>query len=172
MFHESLSGKHAYAEKSLDDQINHSASLINFVLPGSDNYFFGEHIKNVEYNFNVNLGGAENRVYIGYTIIGLLAFSIYKYRNKMRKQVLWLLLTGTFIILSLGPMIKIMGNVSVPLPGFLIRYLPGGTIFQAPARFAVISYLGLGCPNHHGCTRSRGRSSNTALCSGIFEYQG
>ncbi len=144
MFLESLSGKHAYAEKSLEDQINHSASLINFLLPGPDNYFFGEHVKNVEYSFNVILGGAENRAYIGYTIIGLLAFSIYKYRNKMRKQVLWLLLTGTFIILSLGPMIKIMGNVGVPLPGFLIRYLPGGTIFQAPARFAVITYLGLG----------------------------
>jgi hypothetical protein len=43
-------------------------------------------------------------------------------------------------------MLKIMGstNVGIPLPGFLIRYLPGGTIFQAPSRFAVITYLGLG----------------------------
>ena len=150
MFYESLSGKHAYAEMSLDDQIANSAGLINFLLPGSDNYFFGEAIKGIEYDFNINLGGAENRVYIGYTVIALLLFSGFKYTNKMRKHVLWLLLTGTFIILSLGPMLKILGasftqsDVGIPLPGFLIRYLPGGTIFQSPSRFAVITYLGLG----------------------------
>lgn len=151
MFYESFSGKHAYTEMSLNRQIDNSADLINFLLPESDNYFFGKNIKSIEYHFNINLGGAENRVYVGYTVIGLLVFSFYKYRNKMFKHVLWLLLTGTFIILSLGPMLKIMGvtsftqyDVGVPLPGFLIRYLPGGTIFQAPSRFAVITYLGLG----------------------------
>jgi hypothetical protein len=146
MFYESFSGKHAYAEMSLNSQIDNSADLINFLLPGPDNYFFGKNIKSIEYPFNINLGGAENRVYVGYTVIGLLVFSFYKYRNKMFKHALWLLLTGTFIILSLGPMLKVMGeyDVGVPLPGFLIRYLPGGTIFQAPSRFAVITYLGLG----------------------------
>jgi hypothetical protein len=151
MFYESLSGEHAYAEMSLDDQIANSAGLVNFLLPGSDNYFFGGAIKGIEYDFNIDLGGAENRAYIGYTVIGLLLFSAYKYKNKMRKHLLWMLLTGTFIILSLGPVLKIMGDASfaqtgvgVPLPGFLIRYLPGGTIFQSPSRFAVITYLGLG----------------------------
>lgn len=151
MLYESLSGNHAYADLSLNDQIANSADLINFLIPGSDNYFFGKPVRNVEYNLGINLGGAENRVYIGYTLIGLLAFSFYNYKNKMLKHVLWLLLTGTFIILSLGPMIKIMGatsftqyDVGIPLPGFLIRYLPGGTIFQSPSRFAVITYLGLG----------------------------
>jgi hypothetical protein len=151
MFYESLSGKHAYAEMSINDQIANSADLINFLLPGSDNYFFGKHIKSIEYNFNITLGGAENMVYIGYTVVALLLFSSYKYKNKMRKHVLWLLLTGTFIILSLGPVLKIMGATSftqsdggVPLPGFLLRYLPGGTVFQSPSRFAVITYLGLG----------------------------
>jgi hypothetical protein len=151
MFYESLSGKHTYAEVSLNEQINYSADLINFLIPGMDNYFFGKYSKNIAYNFDINLGGAENRVYVGYTIIGILVFSFYKYRNKMLKHVLWLLLTGTFIILSLGPMLKIMGttaftqyDVGIPLPGFLIRYFPGGTVFQAFSRFAVITYLGLG----------------------------
>jgi hypothetical protein len=151
MVAESLSGQHGYTEMTLDAQIDYSADIINFLVPGSDNYFFGNHIKSMEHAFNINLGTAENRVYFGYTVLALFLFAGYKYKDKMRKHVLWMMLTGTFIVLSLGPMLKIMGvtsftqsGVGVPLPGFLIRYLPGGTVFQAPSRFAVITYLGLG----------------------------
>jgi len=145
MLYTSLSGENIYAEMSLNDQIDNSADIINFLVPGADNYFFGKEIQSIGYDFGLDFGGAENRVYVGYTVVGLLVFSFIKYRNKMLKHVSWLLLTGTFVILSLGPMLKITGStVGVPLPGFLIRYLPGGIIFQAPSRFAVITYLGLG----------------------------
>jgi hypothetical protein len=131
---------------SLNNQIDNSADIISFLTPTSDNYFFGKEIKNIRYNFGLEFEGAENRVYVGYTVVGLLVFSFYKYRNKMFKHALWLLITGTFAILSLGPILKIIGStdMGIPLPGFLIRYLPGGTIFQSPSRFAVITYLGLG----------------------------
>jgi hypothetical protein len=146
MVYTSLNGNNAYPEMTLDNQIDNSADIISFLTPASDNYFFGKAIKNIRYNFGLEFEGAENRVYIGYTIVGLFAFAFYRYKNKMLKHALWLLLTGTFAILSLGPILKIMGStdLGIPLLGFLIRYLPGGTIFQSPSRFAVITYLGLG----------------------------
>ncbi|PVX27634.1 MAG: hypothetical protein CW716_01285 [Candidatus Bathyarchaeum sp.] len=151
MVYESVTGKHTYAERTLNNQIDNSVDLIAFLTPGPDNCFFGEYTTSIEHSFNINLGGSENRAYLGYTVIGLLIFFWFKNRKPEFKHLLWLLLTGTFLVLSLGPLLKIMGttsftqyDVSVPLPGFLIRYLPGGTIFQAPARFAVLTYLGLG----------------------------
>jgi len=137
-----LSGQYNYAQTSIGAQMTYSADLAGFFIPGSGNYFFGNYVRSIEHDFGVSFGGAENGVYIGYTVIVLLVYSILKIRKSIR---LWLLLTGIFIIFSLGPFINVMGTtLGVPLPGVLLCCLPGGLVFQAPGRFMVVSYLGFG----------------------------
>lgn len=57
---------------------------------------------------------------------------------------LWLALTAFFMLLSLGPFVHIAGiNTNVIAPWALLRYVPVIGMVRSPARFAMVSALGL-----------------------------
>jgi hypothetical protein len=140
-------GQYNYAKTSINAQAIYSTDLAAFFIPKPENYFLSNFAKVIGQQFGVNFGGAENGAYIGYTVMALVLYTIVKVRKNIE---IWLLLTGTFALLSLGPVLHVMGRITfgsntvIPLPSFLIHYLPGGLVFQVPARFMVVAYLGLG----------------------------
>jgi hypothetical protein len=57
---------------------------------------------------------------------------------------LWVLFTGLFVWLSLGPFVHVAGlNTNVIAPWALLRYVPVLGMARSPARFGVVAALGL-----------------------------
>lgn len=140
-----MNNKYGYAQQSITDIETLSGDLVGFVVPNPENPLFHDYSQRIITTF-VNFG-AENRIFIGYTVLAALVYAISKNRKESK---IWLLLTGTFLTFSLGPVLHVMGQttftvftVNVPLPELIIHYL-SGRIFRAPSRFAVLSSLGLG----------------------------
>jgi hypothetical protein len=56
----------------------------------------------------------------------------------------WLLLTGSFGLLALGPFVHVAGvNTFVPGPWALLRYVPIVGLARTPSRFSVVMMLGV-----------------------------
>ena len=57
---------------------------------------------------------------------------------------LWVVFTGIFVALSLGPFVHVAGvNTFIAGPWALLRYLPVVGLARSPARFAIVAALGL-----------------------------
>ena len=85
----------------------------------------------------------ENLVFLGYSVIFLSAPAIIKYRQK--HVWFWLLITGIFILMSLGPELKIFHeSTGIILPERIFYdTIPEWDEIRAPARFIVIADLAL-----------------------------
>lgn len=84
----------------------------------------------------------ENTVYLG--IVPLLVAAYGVWRCKVGKTLPWLLLTIACAVLSMGPVLKIAGNVTgLPLPYAVARYLPFYKWGRIPGRFNETIILGL-----------------------------
>jgi hypothetical protein len=133
-----FSGNYGYASSSLNDWIVFSADLASFFIPPHLNFFFGKYTKDLVKNLGYY--EPEGMVYIGYTILILISYAIYRSREESR---FWLICSTTFAILSLGPILHVLGNtcffdmkLKVPLPAFILYYIV--PVFRVPARFDVI----------------------------------
>ena len=85
----------------------------------------------------------ENLVFLGYSVIFLSVLAIIRYRQK--HVWFWLLICGIFVLMSLGPELKIFHELTgIVLPDKIFYdTVPGWDEIRAPARFIVMANLAL-----------------------------
>jgi len=85
----------------------------------------------------------ENLVFVGYAVIFLSTLAIIRYRQK--HVWFWLLICGIFVLMSLGPELKIFNELTgIVLPDKIFYdTIPEWDEIRAPARFIVMANLAL-----------------------------
>jgi len=137
--------------RSLDEHIRYSINLENLIVPTPvhsvekiSDYYFG---KAFFYSFNELTTNPsysiEHFVFLGYTAIILSLIAVIKFRSNY--VWFWALVCGIFTLFSLGPELKFFNlSTGVVMPERLLYdSIPGWDSFRAPARFMVITFLGI-----------------------------
>jgi len=136
-------------DRILSEHIEYSVSLENLILPTSHHttqilsdygmiISFYTFFDKFEYGLQI-----ENLVFLGYSIIFLSALAVIKYR---RNHIwFWVLICGIFVLMSLGPELKIFDeSTGIVLPDKVFYdTVPEWDEIRAPARFIVIANLAL-----------------------------
>ena len=127
----------AYSQNQLIDNIAWSADVFSFLIPNY--YFYNGGIQGTAPN--LFYGSSDRTVYIGYMLMFLAAFGLYKSRSR---QWLWAGVFIAFVLLSIGPYVKI-SNHYTPIPGpyQLYHALPYINLIREPARFYLIASLAI-----------------------------
>ena len=155
--------------KPLTNFVIYSADVLGFVLPSPMHTLFGEYTSPIYRHFTGNI--AENTTYIGYTVLMLSFFAIWKVRTKYIRFLVFSSLI--FFILSLGPVLHINGiftipvgglnidsfvrsigiqlpdkafdilssHLAIPLPGLALHYMPILSMARCPNRIVVMPML-------------------------------
>ena len=136
-------------DRILSEHIQYSVNLENLILPGpehttqkiSDNgvyrsfySFFDKPVHGLQ---------IEQFVFLGYSVIFLSTLAVIRYR---RNHIwFWVLICGIFILMSLGPELKIFHeSTGIVLPDKVFYdTVPEWDEIRAPARFIVIANLAL-----------------------------
>ena len=136
-------------DRILSEHIKYSVSLENLILPTSHHttqilsdygmiISFYTFFDKFEYGLQI-----ENLVFLGYSIIFLSVLAVIKYR---RNHIwFWVLICGIFVLMSLGPELKIFDEpTGIVLPDKVFYdTVPEWDEIRAPARFIVIANLAL-----------------------------
>jgi len=129
---------------SVETTLAGSADLLGFVTPSTLHPLLGPLARNIAGKFTGNT--AENTVFLGYTALLVAIYSALRVKEKDIRY--WIFVTLFFLILSLGPVLHILGDteftafkVRVPLP-YLILY-PLFSFTRVPARSIVMVMLSL-----------------------------
>ena len=126
------------------------ADLLAFVVPPAGGLLYGDIGRDLYTEFT---GGnrIEGTVFIGFTALALTAWCAVRLRCDPRVRP-WFWITLLFWLLSLGPLLHIGGDFvfglgsirfSVPLPYFLVHYIPLIKGARVPARFDIMVNLGI-----------------------------
>ncbi len=122
------------------DNSQFSANLWSFFLPNY--YFYGNGLQGTTPNILAYAAGSTGNVYLGYTVIALAAYGVYKDRKRAS---MWLFIGLVAIWLSLGPYLHIgsVTSFSNGLPGLFLLYrlIPGFEIIREPQRLDLIASL-------------------------------
>ncbi len=155
-------------EKPLDPNIILSADIFSFLTPAQSHPIFGKYVASLHDKFTGNK--REHTVFIGYTVLFLSLYSIFKIKNKETR--LWFTIGLVFLILSLGPVLHAMGRfmfpspfklgnlitkigintsplgkelldkfIGIPLPFLALHFLPLFSMTRAPSRFSIMLML-------------------------------
>lgn len=94
----------------------------------------------------------------------LLVTFLVAYRHASLPK-FWIVFTGFFAALALGPFILIGGESTyVPGPWAILRFLPGIGMVRSPSRFSVLATLGMAVLLSHALATARlGRRRTAAL---------
>jgi len=127
-----------------------SGDLISYFIPHEESFLFGflgrAALKGKDLDWE------SKQMYLGYFVIFLLVFAIWKFFKKSREVKLWTLIFFVFVIFSLGPSLKVFGfdkfiidtntfSYSSPLPYFIFHFIPILKDFRAPGRFFIMFSL-------------------------------
>jgi hypothetical protein len=142
-------GKSTYIVPSPNESVVYSADLMGFFIPSIRHPLFGQYFTHFYEQFTGNV--VENTTYIGYTVIFLVVYYVFKNRKKLGKTKFWIWSAAFFFILSLGPILHVGGgthftvfDVTVPLPYSVLYYiLPIIRITRVPARLIFMLMLSL-----------------------------
>ena len=138
-----------FPNRALSEHIKYSASLESLILPGSTHttQIISDYGMNISfYSFfdkPVPIGEIEHLIFLGYSVIFLSALAVIRYR---RNHIwFWLLICGIFVLMSLGPELKIFNeSTGIILPDKLFYdTVPEWDETRAPARFIVMANLAL-----------------------------
>ena len=138
-----------FPNRALSEHIKYSASLESLILPGSTHttQIISDYGMNISfYSFfdkPVPIGEIEHLIFLGYSVIFLSALAVIRYR---RNHVwFWLLICGIFVVMSLGPELKIFHqSTGIVLPDKVFYdAVPEWDEIRAPARFIVMANLAL-----------------------------
>ena len=153
------------AKRQLDPSIMTSADLMSFFVPSEFHPIFGKYVSGI-YSLFTGIT-QENTHFIGYTVIFLSVFAIFKLWEKTK---IWFFLGIIFFVLSLGPVLHIFGKflysspiqfgnilrnsgfyltnigydllnrfIGIPLPYLFLHYtVPFFKLFRTPGRFSVL----------------------------------
>lgn len=127
----------AYSLNDLSNNVAWSANLVSFFVPNY--YFYNDAFQTGP--MNLLFGSNDRTVYIGYTLIILSIYGIYKTRKK---YAFWAAIFLLFFLLSLGPFVKIEDAVT-QTPGLYLIYhlIPYINFIREPARFYLIASLAI-----------------------------
>ena len=117
-----------------DGMLSHD--LLSFFVPSYFNGVFSA-ISTIPSIYNTFFAPdpPERVAYIGFTVIALALYGLY--RNR-RREALWLVLAVIFGWLTLGPHIQIAGIATIPGIYYLYHLLPAINIVREPGRFDLI----------------------------------
>jgi len=123
--------------RSIAEHIEYSTSLENLIQPTE------LHTTQIFSDQSVHIYEVENFIFLGYSVIFLSALAIIKYRQK--HTWFWLLICGIFILMSLGPELKIFNeSTGIILPGQVFYdTIPEWDELRTPVRFIVMANLAL-----------------------------
>ncbi len=111
-------------------------------------------------------GFVENVASIPWVAIGVLVVALAVARTRLPRY--WLVFTGFFGLLTLGPFIEIGGvHTYVPTPWALLRYVPVIGAARMPTRFAVLVVFGVAMLLAFALRDLRVRWRHPALATGL-----
>lgn len=141
-------GKDTYMIPSANESVLYSADLMGFFIPSAFHPLLGQYFAPLYKQFTVNMD--EGTTYIGYTVIFLVVYYIFKNMGKLGEAKFWVWSAAFFFIMSLGPVLHIGGqthftasDITIPLPYSLLYTLPIIQISRVPARLAFMLMLSL-----------------------------
>lgn len=128
---------------SINEATSFSADLLSYLTPSPLNTLFGQFIDPRLYtSFSSNY--TESTTFLGFIEVAFI-FIYLMDRKKMKKGGdLWIFLIIIFFILSLGPYLKVAGNIfdKLLLPYYYIfNYFPLFSFVRAPARLSIFIML-------------------------------
>lgn len=111
-------------------------------------------------------GFVENVASVPWTILAVLAAGAAIY--KVRLPWPWMIWTGCFTLLALGPFIHVAGlNTYIPTPWTLLRYVPIAGAARMPTRFGVLVAMGFAMLLCLMLAEVRKRSRRPALLTAV-----
>ena len=154
-----------------------SANLAAFVVPAASAtplYRRVPPLSHLGVLFQRGVGG--ETVFPGFPV-WLFAALAWRAGDARLRRLLWILAT-TFLVLSLGPELKILGaNTRVLLPYRALMAIPPFDMARAPARLAAIALWGLVCLMALGLSRMAAvldrrtaRGAGIALCLAVIAW--
>ena len=109
-----------FAKRSIENNIYHSARLIDFI------------------------GNKQRGVFMGFVVYLLISVSLFLlFKNKLERKVaaVYFLISFLAIIFSFGPYL-IIGDLKIPLPYLILyKYVPFYSGMRDPARFIIMAFL-------------------------------
>jgi hypothetical protein len=136
-----------FLQMPLSDTIEYSADLLGFLIPSPLHPVYGSWLLNNVYRyFTGNI--AEYTVFIGYIVMILVIYAVLRRRNN-DDIMFWLISGAFFFIMSLGPVLHIIGKttftgygITIPLPYSILSYaIPIFHLDRTPARYDVMVML-------------------------------
>ena len=138
-----------YENKTLDEHVMFSGGLANLVMPTiyhssqmyTDYWLMGEMYYWLNEDTQI-IPSIEGYTYLGYSIIFLSILSLI---FKTKFSWFWVLSGVGFALLSFGPELKIINNLTgILMPGqILFDFVPGWDEFRSSGRFIIMTHLSL-----------------------------
>lgn len=121
--------------------VEYSADFLGFFIPAQFHPVLGSYTTSIYDNFAGGMTGYT--VFIGYTVLFLTLFTVYKVRTKEIK--FWASSAMIFFILALGPKLHINGKLLdyISLPYSIIMNIPIISIARVPSRWDVMVMLSM-----------------------------
>jgi len=122
--------------RTIDEMKRLSADLTDYFRFSPESFL----VKNSPISLKTVNPNFEGWLFLGFTTIGLAATAIIKYQKK--NTLLWIILALFFVLVSLGPYLKINGiSTPIPLPVLAFAEFPIFGIFRAVARAGIFAVL-------------------------------
>jgi hypothetical protein len=139
----------SYSESSF-----YSANLAGFFIPfPSSTPLYGNIFGALNSKITTGIPGYE--VFLGYPLMIFALLALIKTRTRLIR--ICAVLALFFLILSLGPTLKVFGvDTAVPLPYSLLMHVPPFDVGRTPVRFFVIAIFFLMIVSAWGMTRMQG----------------
>jgi hypothetical protein len=119
----------------------YSADLLAFAIPNPFHPAWGEPSRDALRTLQGTL--IEKVVFPGYVVFALALLGIFAPATR-RKALVWAILALMGFVLSLGPSLHVGGtDTGLPLPGAIFYALPLSSLARVPARFGLVTNLGL-----------------------------
>lgn len=141
-----------YAQQPPEETLFYSNDLVSAFLPNELHPFWGKAVA-------ARVGAmppylplknpSERVLFLGYSVLALAATGFWRLR-KNKAVLFWGFTAALMWVLSLGPMLQVMGKseftvfkVTIPLPYLILFKLPLFSIMRTPARLTVLVMLAL-----------------------------
>jgi len=132
--------------QTLGEATWYSADLVGYLIPSVFNPLLGRYVSGITSRFTGN--ASEYTTSLGYVTLFFVGYAVARLK-KLKDVRVWSLVALTFFLLSLGPILHVMGrttfthfNIIVPLPYLLLYELfPPIRITRVPSRFSIIVML-------------------------------
>jgi hypothetical protein len=144
--------RQGYAQQPPEETLFYSADLVNAFLPSELHPVWGKAIADRVQNIPPYLplkNPSERVLFLGYTVLAISAWGLWRLRRD-RRVLFWSLTAALMWLLSLGPVLQVLGRkeftafgVEIPLPYLLLYKLPLFSIMRTPARLTVLVMLAL-----------------------------